>query len=80
MYEILRVNLTTNGDYKTGIPIPFKPNVAVFFTTKIFLDKKVLLGNGIEIIPSLFLNSEVFDRAEKIILTLLQANPAPPFE
>ncbi len=65
--ELLQVNLLTTGDYISPKPIIFKPNVAIFFTTKVFLDKDILKNNKIDIKPSLFLNNEVFDKAIRLM-------------
>ena len=65
--EILQVNLITKEDFVSPKPFQFNPNVVKFFTTKTYLDKKILTGNNIEIKPSLFLNREVFEKAIKIL-------------
>jgi hypothetical protein len=64
--EILQVNLITKEDFVSPRPFIFIPNVVKFFTTKTFLNKKILTGNNIEIIPSLFLNREIFEKAIKL--------------
>jgi len=65
--EILQVNLITKEDFVSPKPFQFNPNVVKFFTTKTYLDKKILTGNNIEIKPSLFLNREIFEKAIKIL-------------
>jgi hypothetical protein len=65
--EILQVNLITKEDFVSPKPFQFNPNVVKFFTTKTYLDKKILTGNNIDIRPSLFLNREIFEKAIKIL-------------
>ena len=65
--EILQVNLITKDDFVSPKPFAYNPNVVKFFTTKTFLDNKILTGNNIEIRPSLFLNQVIFEKAIKLL-------------
>ena len=63
---IVQIELITKGDYRSPKPFLFNPNIVVFFTTKVFLNKDILIGNHIEL-KTLFFNNVVFDKALRLL-------------
>lgn len=64
--ELLKVYLNTKGDFRSPRPVPFMDRGAIFFSTKVFLDPKILKGNNIDI-KQVFINYEVFFNAVRVL-------------
>jgi hypothetical protein len=64
--ELLKVYLNTKGDFRSPRSVPFMDRGAIFFSTKVFLDPKILKGNNIDI-KQVFINYEVFFNAVRVL-------------
>lgn len=65
--EMIQIKITTKGDYYSSTPFPYKSNVPIFFTTTLLLDEDILKANKIDIDESLFLKTDVFEKAINIL-------------
>lgn len=64
--ELLKVYLNTKGDFRSPRPVPFMDRGAIFFSTQVYLDPKILKGNNIDI-KQVFINYEVFFNAVRVL-------------
>ena len=64
--ELLKVFLNTKGDFRSTNPVPFMNKGIILFTTKVFLDTKVLEGNNIKI-KNVFTNYDEYTKAYNIL-------------
>ena len=74
--ELLKVYLNTKGDFRSTKPVPFMNKGLILFTTKVFLDPKILKGNNISV-RQVFLNYEVFYNAVRLLKSASYANYTP---
>ena len=74
--ELLKIYLNTKGDFRSTKPVPFLNKGLVLFTTKVFLDPKILKGNNISV-RQIFLNYEVFYNAVRLLKSASYANYTP---